>query len=120
MTTDGEHCPIFPNYRPTVLPDHFDAKSKVLERFKSYRLVYLSNEFDQNRGVCEFLNFSPLDDTLSKSSQTNANDDDDMPRSVGESNSEEYTEVDSESGSDVDDEDPSIITRYVISEQSGN
>ena len=70
--------------------------------------------------VCEFLNFSPLDDTLSKSSQTNANDDDDMPRSVGESNSEEYTEVDSESGSDVDDEDPSIIKRHVISEQSGN
>ena len=96
-----------------MLFNYFEPKSKVLERFKSYRLVYLSNEFDQNRGVCEFLNFSPLDDTLSKSSQTNANDDDDMPRSVGESNSEEYTEVDSESGSDVDDEDPNLLIVHV-------
>ena len=80
--------------------------------------MYLLTEFDQNRDVYEFLNFLLLDDSLAttKSSQANTNDDN-MSRSVVESDSEGAE--DSESNSESVDK-PSMRRRRVLREQSGN
>ena len=115
----------FSNCRPKILSDLFGVKRKVVRRFKSYRLVYLLTEFDQNRDVYEFLNFLLLDDSLAttKSSQANTNDDN-MSRSVVESDSEGAE--DSESNSESVDKPsmpvgkPSMRRRPVPREQSGN